>query len=127
MIPTILNGKRGYNMTGFNFLRRVEKIQQQCHDMGLKMTSPRHGLSDRDVASLVPRDDELPIYSRDAELFTGTLEEIEVWLRGVYWARDYDGMLKACDARRRAKREDLYRQKRMLRILQHGPEDVEIP
>ena len=37
----------------------------------------------------------MPIYSRDAEVFCGTLEQLDVWLRGVEWARNYDYLLRA--------------------------------
>lgn len=104
-------------MTGINFLHRVARVQQRCRELGFEIVSPKHGMRDHDIAALIPRDDELPIYSRDDELFVGTLEELEVWLRGVEWARDYDSMLKACDAKRRANKEELYRQYRMLSIL----------
>jgi hypothetical protein len=40
-------------------------------------------------------DDKLPIYSRDAELFTGTTEAISSWLRGIEHRNDYLTMLKA--------------------------------
>lgn len=110
-------------MSGINYLRRVERVNQQCHELGFDIVAPKHGMRDHDMAALIPRDDELPIYSRDAELFVGTLEELEVWLRGVEWARDYDRMLKACDAKRRASKEELYRQHRLLSILKNGGEN----
>ncbi len=59
----------------------------------------------------------MPIYSRDAELFTGTLEQIRTWMIGVKWARDYDMMLRLSDDKKRVKKEDDYRAKRMLNVL----------
>lgn len=95
--------------------------QQQCHELGFKIVQSKlQWNQDIDWASLAPRDDELPIYARDTELFTGTLEEIEIWLRRLQWARNYDKMIKACDAKRRANKEELYRQYRMLNILKNG-------
>jgi hypothetical protein len=59
------------------------------------------------MVALKPRDeDAVPIYARDTEVFRGTLEELEVWLRGVEWARDYDRMLRISDDKKRAQGED---------------------
>jgi hypothetical protein len=67
---------------------------------------------------LYPKQDSLPIYSRDAELFTGTIEQLEVWLRGLEWARDYDRMLlgKALDKKRQRREQD-HRNQQLLEHL----------
>lgn len=74
-----------------------------------------------DYVAVMPEDDALPIYSRDAELFIGTLEELEVWLRGVDWARSYDAMLKISNPTRREQKEDLIRQQQTVSMLKDEP------
>jgi hypothetical protein len=72
----------------------------------------------------VPKDaDALPIYSRDAELFVGTLEGLETWLHGVRWAREYDMMLKLSDEKKRARKEQDERNRILLKTLK----DSKIP
>jgi hypothetical protein len=60
----------------------------------------------------------LPIYTRDAELFVGTLEGAAYWMQGVEWARDYDRMVidKNTDTKRERKEQD-ERNKQLVRIL----------
>jgi len=57
----------------------------------------------------------LPIYSRDAELFIGSIERLEDWLAGVQWARDYDMMLKVSDDKKRTRAEERERERIALR------------
>jgi hypothetical protein len=50
----------------------------------------------------------LPIYSRDAAFFVGTLEEADKFMQGILWARDYDVMLKiSYDTKRKRKEQDV--------------------
>jgi len=62
----------------------------------------------------------LPIYCRDAELFVGTLEGAEYWMRGVEWARDYDRMVvdKKLDDKRKRKEQD-ERNRQLVLILKN--------
>jgi hypothetical protein len=39
----------------------------------------------------------------------GTLEQLQVWIRGVQWAREYDMMLKLSDEKKRTIKEDAER------------------
>ena len=67
------------------------------------------------MVALKPRDECLPVYSRDAEVFVGTLEALEHWLQGLHFARKYDSMLmgKNFDAQRQRKEQD-YRNRQLL-------------
>jgi hypothetical protein len=71
--------------------------------------------------SLKPKDpDALPIYSRDAELFIGSVERLEDWLAGVRWAREYDMMLKLSDEKKRIHAEQKERNRQLMRTLKEG-------
>jgi hypothetical protein len=66
----------------------------------------------------VPKDLEaLPIYSRDATLFAGSLEAADKFMQGVIWARDYDRMLKVSDVAKRERKEQDERNKQMVMLL----------
>jgi hypothetical protein len=101
-------------MSGYQTILRIRRIEETVAKLGFMLANSKHGWdnSNPDMVALKPRDeDAVPIYSRDAEVFGGTLEELEVWLRGVEWAREYDRMLRISDNEKRAKYEDRERQR----------------
>lgn len=109
-------------MSGYQSVLELRRLEADLDSLGLMLCNPKHGnwgsdtFSDR--AGVKPKDAEsLPVYARDAELFTGTLEQIRTWMIGVRWARDYDLMLRLSDEKRRTKKEDDYRHRDMLRNL----------
>lgn len=118
-------------MSGYNTILRFRRLEETVNRLGFMITAPKNGqwTDNHDAIGLKPKDAEsLPIYSRDAELFCGSLEELEVWLRGVAWARDYDMILRMTDEKRRSKFEDAERarqaemkkreeQKKMIEVL----------
>ena len=101
-------------MSGYQTILRIRRIEETVAKLGFMLSNSKHGWdnSNPDMVALKPRDeDAVPIYSRDAEVFRGTLEELEVWLRGVEWAREYDRVLRISDDNKRAKHEDRERQR----------------
>lgn len=108
-------------MAGFQTILRIRRLEEEVDKLGLRIGNSKHGNFRQefgDVVSLFPKDDELPIYSRDAELFCGSLEDLEVWLRGFQQARNYDLMLmgKNLETSRRRKEQD-YRNRRLTDML----------
>jgi hypothetical protein len=96
-------------MSGYQTILRIRRIEETVVKLGFMLSNSRHGWDNinPDMVALKPRDeDAVPIYARDTEVFRGTLEELEVWLRGVEWARDYDRMLRISDDKKRAQGED---------------------
>ena len=103
-------------MSGYNLIRKVKYLEEECHKLGFQLSHAQHFHQEfGDVVALKPRDDCLPVYSRDAELFIGTLEALEHWLQGLHFARKYDSMLlgKNYDAQRQRKEQD-YRNRQLL-------------
>lgn len=104
-------------MSGWNTIQRIKRIEEEIDKLGFKFAKSKHGdfTELHGALSLVPKDqDALPIYSRDAELFVGSLERLEDWLSGVKWARDYDAMLRVSDDAKRARKEQDWRNKSLL-------------
>ena len=92
------------------------------------MGHPKHGgFREVDMICLMPKDDEaLPVYARDAELYIGTIEQAEEWIRGVLWARQYDNLLRLSDDKKRARKEQDERNRNLLRkIKAAGPVNAE--
>ena len=110
-------------MSGWNTIQRIRNIEEKIDKIGFKFSKSKHSdwSEDHGALSLVPKDHEaLPIYSRDAELFVGSLERLEDWLAGVRWAREYDSMLKLSDEKKRVAAEQKERNRQLMRTLKEG-------
>ena len=116
-------------MAGWNTIERIRRIEEAVDKLGFKFSKSKHSdwTDDHGALSLVPKDsDSLPIYSRDAELFVGSLERLEDWLAGVRWAREYDMMLKLSDEKKRERKEQDERNRILLKTIKDSkiPEGV---
>jgi len=110
-------------MSGWNTIQRIKRVEQLVDEIGFKFSKSKHSdwTEDHGALSLVPRDaDALPIYSRDAELFVGSLERLEDWLAGVKWARDYDMMLRISDEKKRIAAEQKEKNRQLMRTIKEG-------
>jgi hypothetical protein len=110
-------------MSGWNTIERIRRIEKQIDALGFKFSKSKHSdwSDDHGALSLVPKDpDALPIYSREAELYIGSVERLEDWLAGVRWAREYDMMLKLGDDKKRAAAEQKERNRQLMRVLKDG-------
>lgn len=108
-------------MAGYNLILKLRKLEEECDKLGFMLCNSKYGdyKGYGETVALKPKDqNSLPIYSRDAELFCGTIDELEVWLRGVQWARDYDRMLfgKTITSKRERKEQD-YRNEKLLNMI----------
>lgn len=106
-------------MSGYHTILRMRRLEEEVAKLGFMFAYPKHRYGDeQDMVALKPIDsDAVPIYSRDAEIFCGTLEQLEVWLRGVQWARDYDMLLRVSDEKKRARKEQDVRNKQLVQLL----------
>ena len=110
-------------MSGWNTIQRIKRIEEEIDKLGFKFNKSKHTdwSEDHGALSLVPKDaDSLPIYSRDAELFVGSLERLEDWLAGVRWAREYDMMLRLSDEKKRTALEQKERNRILMRMIKEG-------
>jgi hypothetical protein len=102
-------------MIGMEAIRRIERVRKQARDLGFEFHTSRYGHDkDVDYISLRPAEHEpftvqpLPIYTRDADIFTGDLNAVEHFLSGLVWARQYDEMLKLSSDKTRKSAEQRY-------------------
>jgi hypothetical protein len=113
----------GVIMSGWNTIQRIRNIEEKIDKLGFKFSKSKHSdwSDDHGALSLKPKDpNALPIYSRDAELYVGSIEGLETWLHGVRWARDYDRMLKLSDEKKRSAAEQKERNRQLMRTLKEG-------
>jgi hypothetical protein len=110
-------------MSGYQSILALRRLESEVDALGFMLSAPRHGSTYdpeyRDMVAIKPKDQHsLPVYARDAELFVGTLKDLEQWLRGVKWARDYDRMLfgKRHEANRERREQD-ERNRQLMAVL----------
>lgn len=89
---------------GMDMIERIDRVRELAEFYGFRLGRRQHHAfadSGTDVIALYPKDNRLPIYSRDTYLFVGSLTAIENFLDGVQWARKYDSMIGAMSDKRR--------------------------
>ena len=109
-------------MAGWNTIKQIRTLEDRAHRLGMKFAQYRHNDYNEDNVALIPKDqDSLPVYTRDAILFAGSLEGAEKFMQGIMWAREYDRMVvdRNIDAKRVRKEQD-ERNRQMLKILKDG-------
>jgi len=116
-------------MSGYHTVLQVERIKERADKLGFMLCYPRHGWggSDRvDKVAIKPKDaDSLPIYSRDTEMFCGTLIELSCFFDGLEWARDYDKMIRLSTDKKRERKEQDERNRKLVAMLKAEDEDAE--
>jgi hypothetical protein len=113
-------------VSGYNLVRKIKSLEEQLHALGFRWGFDKHSHYQEfgDVVAVFPRDDELPIYSRDAQLFSGSISELERWLQGLKWAREYDIMLRLSDEKKRERKEQDERNRQLVRMLKQEELDT---
>jgi hypothetical protein len=104
-------------MSGYSLILKIQSLETQIHDLGFRWGYDKHGQWSGvagdgfgDTVAIFPRDEELPAYARDAMLFCGTINELQTWINGIKWARDYDMLLKVSNNNKREKGEVKHRE-----------------
>ena len=108
-------------MAGYALIRRIRILEEKCNELGFLMCHARNFQSEfGDILAIKPKDDNLPVYSRDAELFVGTIADLERFIQGIEWARKYDTMLfgRSYDQKRVRKEQDVKNQQ-LVEILKN--------
>ena len=98
-------------MSGYTTYTRWQRIEEQARSLGFRLGMPKShsGWSmneNGDMVTLYPDAEALPVYTRDADLYTGTFGQIETFLHGWARAQQYDHLLRMTDDKRRRKFED---------------------
>jgi hypothetical protein len=83
----------------------LDRVVTTLNQLGYKIAPAKYGRSEIGV---YPLEDKNPLYSRDAEIYAGTLEQIACWMRGVQHQDGYLKMLKATSDKRIKELEEKY-------------------
>lgn len=99
-------------MSGYSTYTRWQRIEAQAKQLGFRLANPKHGhwgggaQDGIDQVALYPDGEELPVYTRDADIYTGTFNQVETFLNGWARAQQYDMILRLSDGKKRKKYED---------------------
>lgn len=107
-------------VAGWHLLQTFREVEERANDLGLKFAPSRYSGMDFDTIALIPLDEHLPIYNREAEVFQGTLHDINKWLQGVEWARNYDDLMKVSTNEKRQTAERKFQQREMVKVIRDG-------
>ena len=108
---------------GWNDLQRIKRVEARANALGFEFANGDAGWASTDVFSSIhvkPAGDLLPIYSRNATFFSGSIESIESWLDGIEWARHYDEVLKLTNNKKRDTKEQQVRNQHLLATIKQG-------
>lgn len=107
-------------MAGYNMVRKIHELEKTLEDMGMAWGFEKYGGFGRESSDLVavfPSTDGLPLYTRDAQLFCGTIDEVSTWLKGIAWAREYDRIMRVSDEKKRDRKEQDLRNHQLMQVL----------
>ena len=107
----------------WNDLERMKRVEARANALGFVFTAGSKGWDIESTSAAIyvqPKDDLLPISSRTANFFIGSIESIDSWLDGIEWARHYDDLLKVSNTKKRIKQEDRVRQQHLMKTLKTG-------
>lgn len=87
---------------GWSEIDRIRRVEENANALGFAFAPSKYRSPSENRISLIPLAESWPIYTRDAVLFSGNLNEIESWLFGIQHARTYDALLRlSFDKKRR--------------------------
>jgi|688.fasta_scaffold04955_38 hypothetical protein len=107
-------------VAGWQLLKSFRDVEERANKIGLKFAPSKYSGMEFDTIALMPLDEHLPVYNREAEIFAGTLQDIDKWLRGVEWARNYDDIMKVSTHDKRQTAESKYQQRELLKVIREG-------
>ena len=107
-------------VAGWQLLKSFRDVEERANKIGLKFAPSKYSGMEFDTIALMPLDEHLPVYNREAEIFAGTLQDIDKWLRGVEWARNYDDIMKVSTHEKRQTAESKYQQRELLKVIREG-------
>jgi hypothetical protein len=110
---------------GWEDLQLMKRVEERADSMGFVLSSGKYtyGYNSATAGTLIylrPKDGCFPHYSRDADIFCGSIESIDIWLTGLIWAREYDELLKLSNVKKRSEKEQAEKNKQLLRTIKTG-------
>lgn len=89
-------------------IQQLESLQIRLKKLGYVMMQSKWSTSGSYTIGIYPLDDKNPLFSRDAEVFSGTTEHIISWVKGIEHQNGYLMMLKATTEKKIKDLEEKY-------------------
>jgi hypothetical protein len=113
-------------VAGWQLLESFRDVEERANNIGLKFAPSKYSGMQFDTIALIPLDEHLPIYNREAEVFQGTLQDINSWIRGVEWSRNYDNLMMSKNDEKRQTAERKYQQRELLKVIRDGKREEKL-
>jgi hypothetical protein len=97
--------------------RLIQRLDSDAARIGMEVRQSKHG---NDLLALVPKDNSLPIYTREAELAAGTAEHLQSVVQGWNKAYEYFSALKIISQQKLLDAENKVMQERLAHVLTTG-------
>lgn len=103
----------------YNSYNMVKKFEQKCKDHGFEITRYKWGNQNDGTCyiQLVPTEDNYPVYSRDAQLASGSIEYLMAFMDGMEFMKNYYQMLKLVDDKKVSRKEQDERNRVLMRQM----------
>lgn len=106
---------------GWNTIQKYLSLKQRLNSFGLELGKANHWHVDQDCLAVHPLGEHgAPCFSRDAELFVGTLGEVEHWFKGYETAYKYLIMIDATSDKKIRKCEQSIENQNLLKLLKQN-------
>lgn len=106
---------------GYYDISKIRRIEQRAESVGFKFASPKYGgRSDTAIGLRLINNEVYPVYSRDTEIFVGSLDDINSFLDGMIFMKNYLAMLKIITDKKVQHAEGLVRQKQLIDALKNA-------
>jgi hypothetical protein len=106
---------------GWNTVQKIKRVEDMANKMGFEFSIGSNHYSDLgDAIHLVPLGDALPHYRRGADIYSGSIDDIDTWLTGLEWARTYDMMLRISSDKKRNECEQVERNRQLMKMVKTG-------
>lgn len=111
---------------GYTAILKIKRLETDADKLGFRLAYPKHRSStDEDTVALIPKDaDSVPLYARDTEFWSGSTTEVEAFLRGIMWSRQYDEMLAVSSTTLREKKEQGVRNRQLMETIKKSAKNV---
>jgi hypothetical protein len=101
--------------------RTIKTLERMAEHLGFEVSDAMMGSYSTDEnLSLVPKDELLPIYTRNVVLARGSAEELISFLQGWMKMKEYVTFLKLVDDKKIDRKEKDYRNARLARMIKDG-------
>ena len=101
-------------MLGYSQMQLFDRLKERADALGFEVQSAKFG---ENFLTLSPVGDELPLYSRDADLYNGDVQSLLSFMHGIIWAREYDEMIKLSNTDKRQEKEQKIKNRQLLAKL----------